>query len=36
VDRAIDAKLTEVLKTVVKLDTKEVTLDEFNKMMQEA
>ena len=36
VDRAIDAKLTEVLKGVVKLNTKEVTLDEFNKMMQEA
>ncbi len=36
VDRAIDAKLTEVLKTVVKLDAKEVTLDEFNKLMQEA
>ena len=36
VDRAIDAKLTEALKGVVKLDTKEVTLDEFNKMMQEA
>ena len=36
VDRAIDAKLTEALKSVVKLDAKEVTLDEFNKMMQEA
>ncbi len=36
VDRAIDAKLSEALKTVVKLNKKEVTLDEFNKMMQEA
>ena len=36
VDRAIDAKLTEALKGVVKLDTKEVTFEEFNKMMQEA
>ncbi len=36
VDRAIDAKLTEVMKKVVKLDVKEVTFEEFNKMMQEA
>ena len=36
VDRAVDAKLTEALKGIVKLDKKEVTLDEFNKMMQEA
>ncbi|UKK47804.1 trigger factor [Prevotella sp. E9-3] len=36
VDRAIDQKLTAALKGVVKLNTKEVTLDEFNKMMQEA
>ena len=36
VDRAIDAKLTEALKTVVKLNKKEVKLDEFNKLMQEA
>ena len=36
VDRAVDAKLTEALKSVVKLNTKEVTLDEFNKLMQEA
>ena len=35
VDRAIDAKLTEVLKGVVKLNTKEVSFEEFNKMMQE-
>jgi len=35
VDRAVDLKLTEVLKKVVKLNEKSVTLDEFNKMMQE-
>ena len=35
VDRAVDRKLTEALKTVVKLNEKTVTLDEFNKMMQE-
>lgn len=35
VDRSIDRKLTEVLKTVVKLNGKTATLDEFNKMMQE-
>ena len=34
VDRAVDLKLTEKLKTVVKLDEKSVTLDEFNKMME--
>ena len=34
VDRAVDTKLTEVLKTVVKLDEKTVTLDEFNKLME--
>ena len=34
VDRAVDTKLTEVLKTVVKLDEKSVTLDEFNKLME--
>ena len=34
VDRAIDVKLSEKLKTVVKLDEKNVTLDEFNKMMR--
>ena len=34
VDRAVDLKLTEVLKTVVKLDEKSVTLDEFNKLME--
>ena len=34
VDRAVDQKLTEVLKTVVKLDEKSVTLEEFNKLME--
>ena len=33
VDRAVDQKLVEKLKTVVKLNAKSVTLDEFNKMM---
>jgi trigger factor len=36
VDRAVDVKLTQALKGIVKLNEKEVTLDEFNKMMQEA
>ena len=36
VERAIDVKLMQALKQVVKLNTKEVTLDEFNKLMQEA
>ena len=35
VDRAIDMKLTEILKNVVKLTQKEVTLADFNKLMQE-
>ena len=34
VDRSIDRMLTEVLKNVVKLNPKEATLDEFNKMME--
>ena len=34
VDRAVDQKLTETLKTVVKLDEKTVTLEEFNKLME--
>ena len=34
VDRSIDVKLTQVLKGVVKLNEKEVTLDEFNKLFQ--
>lgn len=35
VDRAIDCKLTAVLKTVVKLNEKEVSLEDFNKLMSE-
>jgi trigger factor len=35
VDRAVDVKLTEALKNVVKLNTKEVTFEEFNKLMTE-
>ena len=35
VDRAIDAKMVEALKPVVTLNKKQVTLDEFNKMMGE-
>ena len=35
VDRAVDRKLTEALKAMVKLNEKTATLDEFNKMMQE-
>lgn len=34
VDRAVDLKLVEKLKTVVKLDKKSITLEEFNQMMQ--
>ena len=34
VDRAVDVKLTEALKGVVKLNEKKVSLDDFNKMMQ--
>ena len=34
VERAIDVKLTQALKGIVKLTEKEVTLDEFNKMMR--
>ena len=34
VERAIDVKLMQALKQVVKLNVKEVTFDEFNKMMQ--
>ncbi len=34
IDRAIDVKLTNALKQVVKLNKKEVTLDEFNQMMK--
>lgn len=35
VDRSIDVKLTEVLKGIVKLDEKEISLDDFNKLMEE-
>lgn len=35
VNRALDAKLTTALKEVVKLDHKEISLDDFNKMMEE-
>lgn len=35
VERAIDLKLMQALKKVVKLNVKQVTLGEFNKMMQE-
>lgn len=34
VDRAIDRKLTGILKGVVKLNNKSVSLDEFNKLME--
>lgn len=34
VERSIDRKLIAVLKSVVTLDKKEVSLDEFNKMME--
>jgi len=34
VDRAVEAKLCTALKAVVKLNKKEVTLEDFNKMMQ--
>ncbi len=36
VDRAIDGKLMFELKKVVKLKTKKISLDDFNKMMQNA
>lgn len=35
VDRAIDRKLVVALKSVVKLNEKTVSMDDFNKMMQE-
>jgi len=35
VDRAVDRKLAEILKGIVKLNLKEVSLDDFNKMMSE-
>ena len=35
VDRAVDIKLINALKGVVKLNKKAISLDDFNKMMQE-
>ncbi|MBR1412025.1 MAG: trigger factor [Prevotella sp.] len=35
VDRAVDVKLTAALKSVVKLDEKDITLEDFQKMLQE-
>lgn len=35
VDRAVEAKLTTALKKVVKLNEKAISLDDFNKMMEE-
>ena len=34
VDRAVDLKLTETLKNVVKLNEKTVSLDDFNKLLE--
>jgi hypothetical protein len=35
VDRAVDLKLTEALKNVVKLNEKDITMEDFQKMLQE-
>lgn len=35
VDRAVDVKLTEALKNVVKLEEKDITLEKFQEMLQE-
>ena len=35
VDRAVDVKLTAALKNVVKLNEKDITLEDFQKMLQE-
>ena len=35
VDRAVDVKLTAALKNVVKLEEKDITLEDFQKMLQE-
>ena len=35
IDRAVDTKLTQVLKNAVKLNEKEISLDDFQKMMEE-
>ena len=34
VEAAIDRKLAVALKEVVKLDTKEISLEDFNKMLE--
>ena len=33
-ERVIDKKLTDALKSVVKLDRKSISLDDFNKKME--
>ncbi len=35
IDRAVDTKLTQALKNSVKLNEKEISLDDFNKMFEE-
>jgi trigger factor len=35
VDRAVDVKLTAALKNVVKLNEKDITLEDFQKLLQE-
>ena len=35
IDRAVDTKLTQALKNAVKLNEKEISLDDFQKMMEE-
>ena len=35
VDRAVDVKLTAALKGVVKLDEKDITMEDFQKLLQE-
>ena len=34
VDRAVDVKLTAALKSLVKLNEKDITLDEFQKLLK--
>ena len=34
VDRAVDIKLIDSLKEIVKLNEKEISMDDFNKMME--
>ena len=36
IDRALDTKLSAALKNVVKLEHKQVSLDEFNKLFEKA